>query len=294
MIASTQVAVIFNPKAGTAARPDAREISELFRSVGLEARITLVNMKAAQATALAVQQGTKLVVAAGGDGTISGVASALVDTDTRLGILPRGTFNHFAKDLRIPLDPEAAVRVIAGGKEARVDVGEVNGRVFINNSSVGLYPNIVLERTREQRMGRKKWAAFILATLRVLRRFPRLAIRLNAEGKEIVRSTGLVFIGNNEYEIEGLDIGGRRRLDTGQLFCYVSHATTRWQLLRLIVDALMGRLRQSHEVDVLHGQEAWIASRRRHLRVALDGEVTSLMPPLHYRIRPAALRVIVP
>jgi YegS/Rv2252/BmrU family lipid kinase len=290
----TPVAVILNPKAGADPGPDARKISEIFRSCGLEARITLVKKEAAQAAALAVQQGSKLVVAAGGDGTISGVASALMDRDARLGILPRGTFNHFAKDLGIPLNPEAAVRVIAAGKEARIDVGEVNGRAFLNNSSVGLYPIIVLERNRVQRQGHRKWVAFVLSTVRVLRRFPPMEIQLNAEGKEIVRSTGLVFIGNNEYEMEGLNIGVRRRLDAGQLFCYVSHATTRWQLIRLSVDALMGRLRKSHGVDMLHGQEAWIASRRRHLRVSLDGEVVSLIPPLHYRIRPAALRVMVP
>jgi diacylglycerol kinase family enzyme len=94
--------------------------------------------------------------------------------------------------------------------------------------------------------------------------------------------------------VEGLNIGLRRRLTGGQLFCYLAHATTRAQLFRLLLAALFRRLRQSHGVDVVAGNEAWVASRRKHLRVALDGEVLVLAPPLHYHSRPAALRVIVP
>jgi diacylglycerol kinase family enzyme len=254
----------------------------------------MVEKEMTRGAAIAVRDGHRLIVAGGGDGTISSVASALVHTEAALGILPLGTFNHFARDLGIPLDVEAAVRVITAGKVAQVDVGEVNGRTFINNSSVGLYPRIVLGRQHEQRGGHTKWAAFFLATWRVLRRFPHLQIKLATGGTEIVQSTAFAFIGNNQYEIEGPKIGTRRTLNAGELFCYVAHATTRWQLLRLVLDALSGRLRRSQALDVLHGKEAWIAARRRRLRVALDGEVAMLPTPLHFRIRPGALRVIVP
>ena len=290
-----EIPVILNMKSGTGkARRVGDKITQAFRLCGLQAKIIMAKKDIAGEAATAVRDGHRLIVAGGGDGTINAVASALVRTQAVLGVLPLGTFNHFARDLGIPLDLEAAVRVIAAGKAAQVDVGEVNGRTFINNSSVGLYPRIVLERLHEQRGGHSKWMAFVLATWRVLHRLPRLQIRLATGGTEIVHSTAFVFIGNNEYEIEGPKIGTRRTLNAGTLFCYVGHATTRWDLLRLAFDAVMGRLRRLEALDVLHGKEAWIAARRRRLRVALDGEVVSLASPLHYRIRPGALRVIVP
>lgn len=290
-----EVPVILNVASGTGETPRAaKKIAEAFRSSGLEPKIIMVKKDITRAAAMAVKDGRRLIVACGGDGTISAVASALVHTEAALGVLPLGTFNHFARDLDIPLDAEAAVRVIAAGKVAQVDVGEISGQIFINNSSVGLYPSIVLERQLERRSGHTKWAAFFLATWRVLRRSPRLQIRLTVGSTEIVQSTAFVFIGNNQFEIEGPKIGTRQTLNAGELFCYVAHATTRWQLLRLALDALIGRLRRSQALNMVHGKEAWIASRRRHLRVALDGEVAALPTPLHFRIRPGALRVIVP
>jgi YegS/Rv2252/BmrU family lipid kinase len=290
-----EVPVILNPAAGRGeTRRAVKKITEAFRSSDLEPKVIMVEKEMTREAAIAVRDGHRLIVAGGGDGTISSVASALVHTEAALGVLPLGTFNHFARDLSVPLDVEAAIRVIAAGKVAQVDVGEVNGRTFINNSSVGLYPRIVLGRQHEQRGGHTKWVAFFLATWRVLRRFPHLQIKLATGGTEIVQSTAFVFIGNNQYEIEGPKIGTRRTLNAGELFCYVAHATTRWQLLRLVLDALGGRLRRSQALNVVNGNEAWIASRRRRLRVALDGEVATLPTPLHFRIRPGALRVIVP
>jgi YegS/Rv2252/BmrU family lipid kinase len=290
-----EVPVILNPAAGRGeTRRAVKKITEAFRSSDLEPKIIMVKREMTREAAIAVSDGHRLIVAGGGDGTISAVASAVVHTEAALGVLPLGTFNHFARDLGVPLDVEAAVRAIAVGKVAQVDVGEVNGRTFINNSSVGLYPRIVLERQHEQRGGHTKWAAFFLATWRVLRRFPHLQIKLATGGTEIVQSTAFVFIGNNQYEIEGPKIGTRRMLNAGELFCCVAHATTRWQLLRLVLDAFIGRLRRSQALNVLHGKEAWITAPRRRLRVALDGEVATLPTPLHFRIRPGALRVIVP
>ena len=292
---SAEIPVILNMKSGTGkARRAGDKIAHAFRLCGLEPKIIMVRKDITAEAAAAVREGHRLIVAGGGDGTINAVASALVHTEAVLGVLPLGTFNHFAKDLGVPLDVEAAVRVIAAGKVAQVDVGEVNGRTFVNNSSVGLYPRIVLERQHEQRSGRSKWAAFVLATFRVLRRIPHLQIKLATGGTEIVHSTAFVFIGNNEYEIEGPKIGTRRTLKAGELFCYVGHATTRWHLLRLAFHAIIGRLRRSEALDVFHGNEAWIAARRKRLRVALDGEVVLLPTPLHFRILPGALRVIVP
>lgn len=219
----------------------------------------------------------------------------LVGTDAALGVLPLGTLNHFAKDLRIPTDLEAAAQTILDGSVASVDVGEVNGRVFLNNSSLGLYPQIVRYRMIQQaRLGIGKWPAFVWAAFMVFRRYPFLSLRLIVEGKEIRRSTPFVFIGNNEYEIERLDIGTRACLNAGLLSLYWTRRTGRLGLLGLAVRALLGRLREADDFEALCTSEAWIEARRPRLRVAKDGEVSMLNTPLHYRIRHKALRVIVP
>ncbi|HEY0080037.1 MAG TPA: diacylglycerol kinase family protein [Pyrinomonadaceae bacterium] len=274
------------------------QLGKLLAESGIEAHVTLVRdgAKTVGLAERAVAERCRMVVAGGGDGTINAVASALVDTEVVLGVLPLGTLNHFAKDLRIPLDLEGAVRNLSEGRVASVDVGEVNGRVFINNSSLGLYPSIVRSREKQQeRLGRGKWTAFVWAVLNVFRKYPFLNVRLEADGQRLVRRTPFVFVGNNEYQMESFQIGARACLDAGHLSLYVTHRTTRLGLLRLALRALFGGLREAKDFDALQAREIWIETRRRkRLRVATDGEVTLMQTPLYYRTRPCALRVVVP
>jgi diacylglycerol kinase family enzyme len=290
--------VIINAAAGSAGDDAARAIERAFESCGAAAHVSLAR-GGEQVTGLtrrALSNGARAVVAGGGDGTVGSVAGALVGTDRPLGVLPLGTLNHFAKDLHIPLSLEAAARNVCEGREALVDVGEVNGQVFVNNSSLGLYPRIVRRREKlQEREGSGKWAAFLRASLAVLRRYPFLSVRLDADGQRIVRRTPFVFVGNNEYQMESLGMGSRACLDAGCLSLYVAHRTGRLGLLRLALSALFGRLQQAHDFDALSAEEIWVETRRpKRLPVATDGEVNVMTTPLHYRVRPAALKVIVP
>ena len=242
----------------------------------------------------AAQSDAEIIVGGGGDGTISSIAAFLLDSNKALGVLPFGTMNHFAKDLGIPLDLAGAVETIVAGHNTQVDIGEVNGQYFINNSSLGLYPSIVRERERQQRLGRGKWPAYIWAAVAVLRRYPFLDVRIDVDGKELVSRTPFVFIGNNEYEMETLNVGGRACLDKGELSLYMTNRTGRLGLIRLALRALLGGLRQEKDFIALCTKEVWIGTKHKRLRVALDGEVTILEPPLHYRVRPKALRVLTP
>jgi diacylglycerol kinase family enzyme len=239
-----------------------------------------------------IERRPDVVAAGGGDGTVSTVAAALAGGEIALGVLPLGTLNHFAKDMQLPLELEPAVDLIARGATRRVDVGEVNGRVFINNSSLGLYPDIVRDRERQQRrLGRGKWTALVWATLGALRRFPFMSVRLKVDGAEGLRRTPFVFIGNNAYTMQGFAIGERDRLDAACLSLYVAQRAGRLRLLQLALRALLGRLRQARDFDALVAGAIDVESRRRRLRVATDGEITVMTPPLHYRIRPASLLV---
>jgi diacylglycerol kinase family enzyme len=272
-------------------------LARLFKAARLEAKIELAHggEEIGAAVMSAVAARPRLVVAGGGDGTVSSVAAALVDTGIALGVLPLGTLNHFAKDLGVPLELADAVAVLSEGREDRVDVGEVNGRIFINNSSLGLYPDIVRDRERQRRrLGRGKWPALVWATIAALRRYPFLAVRLSIDGQEAVRRTPFVFIGNNEYSMEGFAIGERSGLADGRLSLYVAQRPGRWRLLLLALRALTGRLRQARDFDAMLATAIVIQSRHRRLRVATDGEVTEMTPPLQYRVRPGALVVMRP
>ncbi len=291
--------VIVNSGAGarTNGASPAAEIRDLFRRAGREARVLEPNGTADLTTLArdAARTDGDVVVAAGGDGTISAVASQLVGTNKTLGVLPIGTLNHFAKDLRIPLDLEAAVRTATEGRVMAVDAAEVNGRIFINNSSLGLYPQIVSKREEQQeRLGRGKWPAFAWATFHALRRFPFLHLRITLAGKQLARKTAFLFVGNNEYEIAGFNLGARSCIDRGNLGLYLTHRTGRFGLFRLGLHALFGRVDQAEDFEAFCVKEARIETRRRRLLVACDGEVMWMQTPLHYRSRQNALRVLVP
>ena len=273
-----------------------QQLDEIFSSKGVEADIQLGRSGAeiVELAQRAAKGESRVVVAAGGDGTVNAVASELVGTGKILGVLPLGTLNHFAKDLDIPLDIESAVDVITQQTITQIDIGEVNGRCFINNSSIGLYPQIVQEREQQQAQGRSKWLAFFSALLIIIHRYPLLTVRLNADSRELRRRTPMVFLGNNEYELQGLNMGSRRCLNRGLLFLYVTREMSRWRLFKMGLAALFGKLNDASDLDVMCAREVSVQARRRRLRVALDGEVTVMRLPLRYRARPAALPVIVP
>lgn len=287
-----------NRRAGFGRSYDPDSFSAAFREAGLEARLNTFESgeDIRKLARRALRERPPVLVAAGGDGTVSAVADVVRGSGTALGVIPVGTLNHFAKDLGIPLDPAEAVRVIAAGRRVGVDVGEVNGRGFINNASLGLYPHIVRERTRQQRrFGRSKRTAMLWATLEALHRSRLLDVRLELEGAVQEFRTPFVFIGNNDYSLEGFDIGTRAHLEGGILNIYATRCTSAAGLFRLALRALFGRLRQADDFMETSVRALRVASRRRNrLLVATDGELNAFDTPLEFRIRPRALQVIVP
>jgi diacylglycerol kinase family enzyme len=293
----TRYCAIINGNAGGMASPEARETLTALLAAALPGSSLVFTADGDDPTALAkaaVGNGADMVVAGGGDGTINAVAAALVHTQCVLGVLPLGTLNHFAKDLEIPLDLEPAVDVLTRGSVMSVDVGLVNDQIFLNNSGLGLYPAIVLARESHQEQGWSKWPAAAWATLKALARYWRLTIKVSVEGKEIVRTTPIVFIGNNEYVLDGVQIPSRERLTAAVLCLYIPHPTGRLKLLWFSVRALFGRPRTGDDFDALLVTECRIESWHRHLRISIDGEVRHLPTPLHFKVQPGALRVMVP
>jgi diacylglycerol kinase family enzyme len=235
------------------------------------------------------------VIIGGGDGSIRTVASVLAGTGVPLGVLPLGTLNHFAKDLTIKLKVEEAAATVATGHTRLVDIAEVNGKIFINNSSIGIYPYMVIERERRRaRHKLAKWLAMIPAFFRVLHHFPRPRLRISAKGFERPYRTPCLLVGNNEYGMELFTFGRRHRLDAGELWFYVVKPRSPFEFFLMVCRMCFGRLDQERDLDRFHVGEAEVVAKTSRLFVALDGEIRLMHTPLHYRSRPQALRVIMP
>ncbi len=295
----TRAVVLLN-RDGGAVRADqaiADKVTNALADAGLDAEVELVGGGETEVRCRAIaERGDPLVIVGGGDGTVGAAASALAGRETVLGILPLGTLNHFARDLDIPTDLADAARLIARAPERRVDVAEMNDRVFINNSAIGLYPLMVISRDLQQaRLGRSKRLALIVASIRTLARFnhQRLALTVNEEEESRI-DTPLLFVGNNDYRIDLGAAGRRDRIDEGQLSVMVMRKKTRRGLIGATIRALFGRSRPDDMVRLDQVERLRVSSRRSQLPVSLDGEVVSATPPLDYKIRKRALRVIAP
>lgn len=292
-----RIVVIVNRGGGSAAGAEER-IREAFEGTGVETDVRLVEPGELDrcCAEAAGAKGVDALVAAGGDGTISTAAAAVADTGLPFGILPMGTLNHFARDAGIPLDLKEAAAAIAAGRTRRVDAAEVNGRLFVNNSAVGLYPMLVRAREAQQRQfGRTKRRAMLVAAARAMWRFSSRRLTLRFAGMKAPVETPLLFVGNNKYETGLLSLGQRTAIDRGELCIYAPLARSRLGFIWLSLRAVLGRPDRQDDFLTIEGvEEAEIDSRRPLLMVATDGEARMMEMPLRYRIRAGALNLIVP
>ena len=292
-----RICCIINSSSGSAGESPVRLIGELFAKHGIIPKI-LAPRDGSSITTLAkdaMQQDYNIIVAGGGDGTVNAVAAAIVGHSAiKFGILPMGTFNHFARDLGIPTDMEKAVEIIIAGHVESIDAGEVNGRIFVNNSSLGLYPAMVRLREGLQKSGHRKLLAGLWAALRIFIRFRRLHLELHlATGAVLKHNALMLFVGNNTYDTSLTTLGTRPSLERGQLWVIMPNASTRWGLLLNLIAILSGHEKASDALT-FEATDLIVTSNRRMLKVATDGEVLNLRPPLRYRTRPKSLQVIVP
>ena len=293
-----RITVLLNRGGGAvAADPKiANKVAKALKEAGLEAEVELIagGDCAVRCRAIA-ERGDKLLVVGGGDGTISTAASVLAGTETLLGILPLGTLNHFARDLGIPTKLEEAARLIAERPERRVDIGEMNDRTFINNSAIGLYPLLVVDRdAQRKRLGRPKAVAMAIATIRILARFGHQRLTLTVNDRKAQVDTPLLFVGNNDYRLDLPAIGERESLEDGKLCVLVMRKKTRRGFIAASVRAIFGSGRRDDLVRLDDAETLRVQSRKPVLAVSLDGEVVRAATPLIYKIRKKALRVIAP
>lgn len=250
-------------------------------------------------TRAAVAEGYTTIVAAGGDGTICGVASALRGSETLLGILPLGTFNYFARSLDLPMDLEQAVKVIVEAHSRTLRIATVNGQVFLNNASLGAYPAIL--ETREdiyKRWGRSRIAAYwaVIKTLSSVR--PPLQLRITADGTTCTVRSPLVFVVNNAYQLTQLAVEGADHIEDGKLVVFVVPDAGRIEMIRMAVLIALGRGLPKWKFAVLGGADILIerlGRRAGHRQtIARDGERERLAGPFHLQVVEKDLTVLVP
>lgn len=269
-------------------------LKQAFTNYDLQPEFFLVHkgVNAKDVVSKALSLGHNIIVACGGDGTINAVASQLIGTEVVMGIIPFGTFNHLAQDLNIPLQTEEAVAVLLKGTEKRIDVAKVNGNLFLNNSSIGLYSKLVSYRTDHQQQGWSKKIALLRAMWDVFFNYSYLKVEIEVDGVKELHKTPFVFVGNNEYTVDGFSFGSREHMDSGKLCVYTIKHDSRTDLIKLGWHALFGKLTEHDQFNTYLSSEVILDTRKTNLRVAIDGEIISLPTPLYYSIRPKSLTVI--
>lgn len=299
-----QVAVIINEHAGVSggaangngAAPDA--LCRALEAMGVEAELQLRPPDAigpAIRDVIAGRNGFTAVAVGGGDGTVGTAAAMLAETGIPLAVLPLGTLNHFANDLGVPADAAGWARMIATGRPRAVDVGEVNGRIFVNNCSVGAYPEAVRRRDALRRQhGFGKWPAMWVASLEVLQRLRRLHVTMELDGETLVRRTPFVLVSNNRYTGHIFSRRLRPRIDDGRLWTYTTRAHRVAPVLRLAFDALTNGIDQADGLDMHSAKNVTVNLTETNALVAADGEIFKATVPLRFRIRPGALQVLTP
>lgn len=243
------------------------------------------------------QQG--IVVAAGGDGTLNTVASATLNSGRPFGVLPQGTFNYFGRTHGIPENPEEAVQVLLNGVVRPVQMGLVNDRLFLVNASLGLHPKILQDREAfKQQFGRRRLVALWSGILTLMRERSQLTIQLEHEGGVRLVRTPSLFIGNNRLQLTQIGIPEANSVERGQLAAIMVRPVGTLAMFGLLLRGALGQLGEAEHVHSFAFRRLTVQPRmartRRRIKVAIDGEVTSLNTPLVFQVAPQPLLLIVP
>jgi diacylglycerol kinase family enzyme len=236
-----------------------------------------------------------IVLAAGGDGTIRSVAQQAAGTGVTFGAIPVGTFNFFARNHRIPEEPEAALRLAFTGETRPVRLGRINGHYFLINASLGLYAKSIRDRERAtDRFGRARLIV-ILSTMRsLLSRHRNLDVDLVAGDETVRRKTMSIFIGNNALQLRDLTLGVARCMQHDLLAAVVLKPVSRWDMIRIFFRGLVKTLEQEERLESFCVDSLAIKLPMRRTTVALDGEMFKMTSPLRIDAEPEILRLRLP
>lgn len=242
-----------------------------------------------------VAEGFGTIVAAGGDGTISGVCAGLSGTDVKLGVIPLGTFNFFARSLGIPDDPCAAWDIISAGLCRQVSIGEINGKRFINNASIGAYATVLQMREEVYaRWGRSRLTAYWSVIKAMSTRYRSLRMRITIDGAVQEIRSPMAFVAVRPYQLEEYGLPGVQSIHDGDMVLYLAPTGGRLNLLKTAWKVLQRNVHQDEDYTMFTGAEIMIETFARNRLVAWDGERSQMSDPFHFKMRRDDLNVIVP
>ena len=288
-----RIVVVRNPLSGSA--PGTETLRQALHGAGVSTDIVdMPNGPEFEAWIERLADNHDVIAAAGGDGTVSSVAAAVARANKTLAVIPTGTLNHFARDAGIPTGLDAAVALLRTGRPGSVDVGIVNDRFFLNNISLGSYPRMVNERTELERRGRSRRIAAIVAVARTWWRLRSVTAALTVDGRNLVRRSPFIVVGNGRYELAGFALSRRHDLSGHQLSLYVAPRAGRFGTLSLPLRALLGTLDRYEQFETIRANEITIALSQRRVLTGVDGEVRELESPLRLAVKPGALQVLLP
>lgn len=294
MVKPEEVCIVVNPKSG---RTGGNETREVIQRTCSQSTIRILKRpdEIEETMTRARTDGFDPVVIAGGDGTIGGAAAALAGTDTRMGVVPMGTFNFFTRSLGIPQDPEQALATVFHGKEQKVNIGEVNGKIFLNNASLGAYAAVLKVREGTyKRWGRRRLAAYWSVIVAMATIYRPLSMKITVDGVTRQMRTPVVFVAVRAYQLREYHLEGADEVEDGKLAILVAKDAGRLKLLWRALKIFFRDARLGSDYELMTGEEILIETRRKRQLVARDGEQQRMTGPYHFRLRKDALTVMVP
>lgn len=245
--------------------------------------------------ARALASDAETIIAAGGDGTVTALATAIIDSDKSLAILPLGTANLLARDLGVPLDLDACIAVLAEMEPLAIDVSEVNGTIFLHKAVIGVIPELAAGREYIRGQGFGAKIGYMRYFFRRIGRARRLALEIApGDGPARIERVQAIAVASNAYD-EGLGrFFHRDKLDSGLLTIYVLRHLNVGDMIKLATGMLAGHWRDYDALDISSARSVTIRARKPRLQLMIDGEVQSVEVPLHFKIYPRALTVLAP
>jgi YegS/Rv2252/BmrU family lipid kinase len=294
-----KVKVILNPCGGILpGKTKVARLEQALRQVGLAYHLEVTSQRGhgIELARQAALEGWPIIAAAGGDGTVSEVVNGLMQAADKgeagaLGIIPLGTGNDLAEMLCLPGNIAAACQRLVAGHTRLIDVGQVNGHYFVNNSAVGLEPMVTLAHERLRWIKGKP--RYILAALQTILAAKSWLMRLSWNSSEYDGPITLVSVGNSRRTGGSFYMTPHAVLDDGLLdFIYVG-SLSRWEMLRLLPQTFQG-------AHIRHPQVVYLKTTRLSITsspptpIQADGEIIAEhATEITYQIIPNKLRVIV-
>jgi diacylglycerol kinase family enzyme len=289
--------ILFNPGSGKHESDlTGADLKAKFHTTGKVEVRTLLKSDDLDATVkAAIADGHDTIVAAGGDGTICGTAGALVGSGVRMGVLPLGTFNFFARSLCIPEESDEAARIVTEGRDKPITIGEVNGHVFINNASLGAYAAILNEREAiYRRWGRSRLAAYWSVLVAMVTIYRPLTMRITVDGELVRARSPMAFVAVSAYQLDEYEIEGADAIRNGKFAVLLAPDCGRFKLIWKALRFAFRGVEKGRDFTLLTGEDVLIETRRSHRLVARDGERERMEGPYRFKILKDALTVRVP